>query len=52
MVVDTLFCRSGSEKFYELLTHIHEHNHYVTDDKHGHRHTQTELEHLPGAVHL
>ena len=34
------------------VTHSHEHNHYVTDDKHGHRHTQKELEQLPGAMHV
>ena len=34
------------------VTHSHDHNHYVTDDKHGHRHTQKELERLPGAMHV
>ena len=34
------------------VTHSHEHNHYVTDDKHGHRHTQKDLERLPGAMHV
>ena len=34
------------------VTHTHDHNHYVTDDKHGHRHTQKELERLPGAMHV
>ena len=34
------------------VTHTHDHNHYVTDDKHGHRHTQKELERLPGAIHV
>ena len=34
------------------VTHSHDHNHYVTDDKHGHRHTQKELEKLPGAMHV
>lgn len=33
------------------VTHSHEHNHYVTDGKHGHRHTKSELEKLPGASH-
>ena len=33
------------------ITHSHVHNHYLTDDKHGHRHTQKELERLPGAMH-
>ncbi len=33
------------------VTHSHDHNHYVTNDKHGHRHTQKELEQLPGAMH-
>ena len=34
------------------VTHSHDHNHYVADDKHGHRHTQKELEKLPGAMHV
>ena len=34
------------------VTHSHDHNHYATDDKHGHRHTQKELERLPGAMHV
>ena len=34
------------------VTHSHDHNHYVTDGKHGHRHTQKELEKLPGAMHV
>jgi drug/metabolite transporter (DMT)-like permease len=33
------------------VTHSHAHNHYITDEKHGHRHTQSELEKLPGASH-
>ena len=34
------------------VTHSHDHNHYVTDDKHGHRHTQKELERLPSAMYV
>ena len=34
------------------VTHSHDHNHYVTDDKHGHHHTNKELEKLPGAMHI
>ena len=34
------------------VTHSHAHNHYLTDDKHGHRHTQKELERLPGAIQI
>ena len=34
------------------VIHSHEHNHFVTDDNHGHRHSQKELEQLPGAMHL
>ncbi len=33
------------------VTHSHEHDHYVTDGKHGHRHSQEELEKLPDALH-
>lgn len=33
------------------VTHSHAHNHYITDDNHGHRHTVSELEKLPGALH-
>jgi len=33
------------------VTHSHAHNHYITDGSHGHRHTQSELENLPGASH-
>ena len=34
------------------VTHSHDHNHYVTDDRHGHHHTNEELESLPGAMHI
>lgn len=34
------------------VTHSHEHNHCVTEDKHGHHHTQAELERLQGAMHI
>ena len=33
------------------VTHSHDHDHYITDEKHGHRHTTSELEKLPGAIH-
>ena len=33
------------------VVHAHGHNHYTTDDRHGHRHSQAELESLPGAMH-
>ncbi len=33
------------------VTHSHGHDHFVTDDKHGHHHSQAELESLPGASH-
>ncbi len=33
------------------VTHSHEHNHYITEGKHGHRHTQSEMEKMPGASH-
>jgi uncharacterized membrane protein len=35
----------------QTVTHAHVHDHYLTDGKHGHRHTAAELEKLPGAVH-
>ena len=33
------------------VVHTHEHNHYVTDSKHGHHHSNKELEGLPGTIH-
>ena len=42
----------GGTTHTHTVTHSHDHNHYVTDDKHGHRHTQKELEKLPGAMHV
>ena len=33
------------------VTHSHDHNHYVTDNRHGHHHTNRELEQLPGVLH-
>jgi drug/metabolite transporter (DMT)-like permease len=33
------------------VVHSHEHDHYITDDRHGHHHTVSELEKLPGAAH-
>ena len=33
------------------VTHSHEHDHYITERKHGHWHTQSEMEQLPGASH-
>ena len=34
------------------VVHTHEHNHYVTDSKHGHHHSNKELEGLPGTTHF
>ena len=34
------------------VVHTHEHNHYVTDSKHGHHHSNKELEDLPGTTHF
>ncbi len=34
------------------VAHAHEHSHYVTEDKHGHRHSGKELESLSGSMHL
>ena len=33
------------------VTHSHKHKHCLENDKHEHRHTLAELEHLPGAAH-
>ena len=33
------------------VVHTHEHNHYVTDSRHGHHHSNKELEGLPGTIH-
>ena len=33
------------------VTHSHDHIHYVTDSKHGHHHSNKDLESLPGAAH-
>lgn len=33
------------------VTHSHDHNHYVTDNRHGHHHTNRELEQLASALH-
>ena len=33
------------------VTHTHDHDHYVTDERHGHHHSISELETLPGAMH-
>lgn len=41
----------GGTTHRHTVTHAHEHNHYVTDDKHGHHHSEKELEYLPGAMH-
>ena len=34
------------------VVHTHEHNHYVTDSKHGHHHSNKELEGLSGTTHF
>ena len=34
-----------------VVVHSHAHNHYITDAKHGHRHSLESLEALPGAIH-
>ena len=34
------------------VVHTHEHNHYVTDSKHGHHHSNKDLEGLPGTTHF
>ena len=34
------------------VVHTHEHNHYVTDSRHGHHHSNKELEGLPGTTHF
>lgn len=33
------------------VTHSHDHNHYMTDDRHGHHHTNKELELLAKTMH-
>ena len=33
------------------VTHTHDHDHYITDKRHGHHHSVSELEILPGAIH-
>ncbi|MBR2811176.1 MAG: DMT family transporter [Solobacterium sp.] len=33
------------------VTHTHDHAHYVTDGKHGHHHSRSELEHLAAPMH-
>lgn len=40
----------GSTHMHTVV-HTHAHDHYLTDERHGHHHTQKELEKLPGAVH-
>ena len=42
----------GGTTHTHTVTHSHDHNHYVTDDRHGHSHTNRELERLPGAMHI
>ena len=40
----------GSTHTHTVI-HAHGHSHYLTDNKHGHRHTVKDLESLPGAIH-
>lgn len=42
----------GGSTHTHTVTHAHPHNHYITDGRHGHRHTQAELERAPGAEHI
>ena len=64
VVVDTLI-RQHVHQHVHTFTHTHdgsththtvvnthEHNHYVTDSKHGHHHSNKELEGLPGTTHF
>ena len=41
----------GGSTHTHTVTHTHEHDQYVTDLRHGHRHTKAELEKLHGALH-
>ena len=64
VVADTLIRRHAHQHYHTFththegsthshtVIHEHEHNHYVTYSRHGHRHTLTDLENLPGAMHL
>ncbi|MCI9551777.1 MAG: hypothetical protein HFF25_09565 [Oscillospiraceae bacterium] len=42
----------GGSTHTHTVTHAHPHNHYITDGRHGHRHTQAELKRAPGAEHI
>lgn len=63
VVVDTLIRAHAHEHIHTFththggtththtVTHSHEHDHFITDDRHGHHHSASTLEHLPGATH-
>ena len=63
VVVDTLIRQHAHQHIHTFththdgsththtVVHTHEHNHYVTDSKHGHHHSNKELEGLPGTTH-
>ena len=64
VVVDTLILQHAHQHVHTFththdgsththtVVHNHEHNHYVTDSKHGHHHSNKELEGLPGTTHF
>ena len=64
VVVDTLIRQHAHQHIHTFththdgsththtVVHTHEHNHYVTDSKHGHHHSNKELEGLPGTTHF
>ena len=64
VVVDTLIRQHAHQHVHNFththdgsththtVVHTHEHNHYVTDSKHGHHHSNKELEGLPGTTHF
>ncbi len=63
VVVDTLIRQHAHQHIHTFththdgsththtVVHTHEHNHYVTDSRHGHHHSNKELEGLPGTIH-
>ena len=63
VVVDTLIRAHAHEHIHTFththggtththtVTHSHEHDHFITDNRHGHHHSASTLEHLPGAAH-
>ena len=63
VVVDTLIRAHAHEHIHTFththggtththtVTHSHKHDHFITDDRHGHHHSASTLEHLPGATH-